>query len=116
MIPKGTEPAETSVPAMDVLEKDDFFKERLSIEQLETYQPPFTAQEQKNILRKVDWRLVPLLSFLYLVSFIDRGNCKSAALLTASAFNSIFVDGKQWAMPKSLGWEKICTSQEHSII
>lgn len=31
--------------------------------------------DQKRVLRKVDWRLVPLLSFLYLVSFIDRGNC-----------------------------------------
>jgi hypothetical protein len=81
MISKRTTPAGTSVPAMDALEKDEFFKERPSIEQLETYQPPFTAQEQKKILRKVDWRLVPLLSFLYLVSFIDRGNRKSAALL-----------------------------------
>lgn len=81
MISKRTKPSGTSVPGLDDLEKDDFVKEeRPSIEQLETYQPPFTTQEQKKILRKVDWRLVPLLSFLYLVSFIDRGNCKSAAI------------------------------------
>jgi hypothetical protein len=30
--------------------------------------------EQKRILRKVDWRLIPLLTFLYLVSFVDRSN------------------------------------------
>lgn len=34
----------------------------------------FTALQKKRILRKIDWHLVPLLSFLYLVSFIDRGN------------------------------------------
>lgn len=79
MISKRTKPSGTSMPTLDALEKDDFVKEeRPSTEQLETYQPPFTPQEQKRILRKVDWRLVPLLSFLYLVSFIDRGNCKSA--------------------------------------
>lgn len=82
MLSKRTEPSGTSVPAMDALEENDFIKkERPSIEQLETYQPSFTPEEQKKILRKVDWRLVPLLSFLYLVSFIDRGNCKSTAIL-----------------------------------
>jgi hypothetical protein len=82
MISKRTEPSGASVPTTDALEKDDFFKEeRPSTEHLDIYQPSFTPQEQKKILRKVDWRLVPLLSFLYLVSFIDRGNCKSAAIL-----------------------------------
>lgn len=82
MLSKRTEPSGTSVPAMDALEENDFIKkERPSIEQLETYQPSFTPEEQKKILRKVDWRLVPLLSFPYLVSFIDRGNCKSTAIL-----------------------------------
>lgn len=36
----------------------------------------FTIEEQKRIIRKVDWRVVPLLTFLYLVSFIDRSNSK----------------------------------------
>lgn len=104
MLSKRTGPSGTTIPSMDALEKDDFSKEEHpSIEQLETYQPPFTPKEQKKILRKVDWRLVPLLSFLYLVSFIDRGNCKSAAMYNASAVNSIFSDMKQWAMPKLLG-------------
>lgn len=30
--------------------------------------------EAKRVLRKVDYRLVPLLTFLYLVAFIDRSN------------------------------------------
>lgn len=30
--------------------------------------------ERKRILRKVDLRVVPMLTFLYLVAFIDRSN------------------------------------------
>jgi hypothetical protein len=40
----------------------------------ETASIGFTVAEQKRIIRKVDWRVVPLLTFLYLVSFIDRSN------------------------------------------
>lgn len=73
----AAETSGTPAPTIDALEKNELFeKERTSFEQVEAYQPPFTPEEQKRILRKVDWRLVPLLSFLYLVSFIDRGNCK----------------------------------------
>lgn len=115
MASKPTEPSGASVPAVDELEKNDLFeKERPSIEQVETYQPPFTPEEQKRILRKVDWRLVPLLSFLYLVSFIDRGNRNSIPILL-SLLLYLFANGKKWAMPKLLGWGKISISREHSI-
>jgi hypothetical protein len=33
-------------------------------------------KEARRILAKVDWRLVPILSLLYLVAFIDRSNSK----------------------------------------
>jgi hypothetical protein len=33
--------------------------------------------ETKRILRKVDLRLLPCLTLLYLLSFLDRGNSKS---------------------------------------
>lgn len=32
--------------------------------------------EQKRILRKVDLRLIPLLTFLYLIAFVDRTNVR----------------------------------------
>ena len=32
------------------------------------------AEEEKRILRKIDYRLVPVLSILYLVAFVDRSN------------------------------------------
>jgi hypothetical protein len=34
----------------------------------------FTDEQKKVVLRKVDWRLVPMLLVLYLISFIDRAN------------------------------------------
>lgn len=38
-------------------------------------------EEASRVLRKVDWRLVPILSILYLVSFIDRSNSKCSRIL-----------------------------------
>jgi hypothetical protein len=34
--------------------------------------------EEKRLLRRVDIRLIPLLSILYLISFLDRGNVGNA--------------------------------------
>jgi hypothetical protein len=39
-----------------------------------------SEKEQRRILRKVDWRLIPLLTFLYLVAFIDRSNSELESL------------------------------------
>jgi hypothetical protein len=34
----------------------------------------FSDEQKETVLRKVDWRLVPMLLVLYLISFIDRAN------------------------------------------
>jgi hypothetical protein len=34
----------------------------------------YDEKETKAILRKVDWRLIPMLTLLYVLSFIDRSN------------------------------------------
>ena len=34
----------------------------------------FAHIDEKKLLRKMDWRLLPMLTLLYLLSFIDRGN------------------------------------------
>jgi hypothetical protein len=39
--------------------------------------PDFTEEDKKRIMRKIDFRLVPMLAVLYLVSFLDRGNSES---------------------------------------
>ncbi|KAL7917199.1 major facilitator superfamily domain-containing protein [Trichoderma austrokoningii] len=100
-MPKHTELSRTTVPVIIALEKEDFFQEGCpSVEQRETYQPSFTTQEQKKILRKVDWRLVPLLSFLYLVSFIDRGNLGNAKVAGLAA--DLHLSGTQYNIAVTL--------------
>lgn len=39
-----------------------------------------SEDERKRILRKIDWRLVPMLFLLYLISFIDRANIGNAKI------------------------------------
>lgn len=34
--------------------------------------PQFASIDEKKLLRKIDMRLIPWLSFLYLLSFLDR--------------------------------------------
>ncbi|KAJ3543629.1 hypothetical protein NM208_g3472 [Fusarium decemcellulare] len=40
----------------------------------------FTPNETKRLIRKIDWTLLPLLSLLYLLSFLDRANIGNARL------------------------------------
>ena len=35
--------------------------------------PNLTAEEEKKLWRKIDLRLMPILSLMYLMSFLDRG-------------------------------------------
>ncbi|GAA5964119.1 hypothetical protein JCM21900_004514 [Sporobolomyces salmonicolor] len=42
--------------------------------------PLLTKEEEKRILRKIDFKLVPFLSLLYLLSFLDRVNIGQAKL------------------------------------
>jgi hypothetical protein len=57
--------------------------ENLNAEKISTSSGELEAQhveldetEANRVLRKVDYRLVPMLSLLYLVAFIDRSNSK----------------------------------------
>ncbi|KJA21329.1 hypothetical protein HYPSUDRAFT_140840 [Hypholoma sublateritium FD-334 SS-4] len=44
--------------------------------------PTLTEEEERKLWRKVDLRLMPILSLMYLLSFLDRGNAKLQGLLT----------------------------------
>jgi hypothetical protein len=35
--------------------------------------PQLTAEQEKKLWRKIDMRLMPILSLMYLTSFLDRG-------------------------------------------
>lgn len=66
-----------------------------SVEEQGVIPQEFDDVETSRVLRKVDWRLLPVLSFLYLLAFLDRsnlGNAKVAGLaedleLTGGQFN-----------------------------
>jgi hypothetical protein len=40
----------------------------------------FSNVDEKNVLRKMDLRLLPMLALLYLLSFLDRGNIGNAKI------------------------------------
>ncbi|KAI0816842.1 MFS general substrate transporter [Trametes gibbosa] len=42
--------------------------------------PMLSAEEEKRLWRKIDMRLVPVATLLYLVSYLDRGNIGNAKL------------------------------------
>ncbi|EXJ83050.1 hypothetical protein A1O3_06867 [Capronia epimyces CBS 606.96] len=41
----------------------------------------FTAEEEKRLIRRIDWRLLPLLSILYMVKTIDAANVSNARIM-----------------------------------
>lgn len=63
----------------------------------EDHQPRYDDKEVRRIRRKIDCRVLPLLTFLYLASFVDRGNIGNAAVagmvedleLSGSQFNLV---------------------------
>lgn len=57
--------------------------------------PRYHNAETARVLRRIDWRLLPVLTLLYLLSFLDRGNIGNAKVagmnkdlhLTSSQYN-----------------------------
>lgn len=42
--------------------------------------PAFSSVDEAAVLRKMDVRLIPMLSILYLLAFLDRGNIGNAKI------------------------------------
>lgn len=63
---KDVEAEKTAVVCTEYLHKG-----RLSVEDAQ-FLANWTEPQRKAVLRKIDWRLVPMLLVLYLISFIDR--------------------------------------------
>ncbi|KZV74541.1 MFS general substrate transporter [Peniophora sp. CONT] len=59
----------------DVTEK----AERASSTSLKLYDE-YDTPEDRKLMRKVDWRLLPILTLLYLLSFLDRSNVGNAKI------------------------------------
>lgn len=60
----GVEPIESQKPMLENIDDD----------------PVFSYEEQRKIIRRVDFRLVLMLGFLHCVCLIDRGNIGAAKL------------------------------------
>ena len=55
----------------------------------------------KKLLHKVDWRLIPALSFLYALALIDRGNLPAVSILHLSCGLIL-----TWSRHDSQAWTK----------
>ncbi|KAL0257655.1 hypothetical protein SLS55_006818 [Diplodia seriata] len=66
----------------------------------EEFLASFPEEKKKRAVRKVDWRLVPMLLMLYLITYIDKtniGNAKIEGLLS-----SLGMDGTQYNIALSI--------------
>ncbi|KAL4895722.1 major facilitator superfamily domain-containing protein [Aspergillus ambiguus] len=78
-----------------------------------------TPSEEKRLLRKMDLRIMPILSILYLFAFLDRGNIGNAKIeglpedlgLTGSQFNIcltvFFITYASFELPSNLILKKL---------
>lgn len=76
------EKLEYAVPAVQVASDSN------SDEELRTADKGYTdviaelpEAEKRRILRKVDWHVIPILTLLYLVAFVDRSNIGNAKIV-----------------------------------
>lgn len=46
--------------------------------------PTLTKQQERRLWRKIDLRLMPILTLMYLCSFLDRGKVQLCGMITDS--------------------------------
>lgn len=64
--------------------------------EVQTYRPEVDTSgiDEKKLLRRIDWHVVPWLAVLYLLNFLDRGNIGNARVCCAiSSYYHTLVDG-----------------------
>jgi len=71
-------------PSPSLLEKQDHLANsgaNSALSDPDSLQVSYTDAEEKALVRKLDWALIPGLTFLYLLSFLDRSNGASPSFL-----------------------------------
>ncbi|CAE6450965.1 unnamed protein product [Rhizoctonia solani] len=66
-------------------EKNEHFEDVAAAPSEEQLAPPLDEKADRRLVRKLDWNLLPFVSLLYLLSFLDRsniGNARVAGLVT----------------------------------
>ncbi|KAK5173937.1 uncharacterized protein LTR77_002618 [Saxophila tyrrhenica] len=66
----------------------------------------FADIETSKVLRKVDWRLLPVLSFLYLLAFLDRSNLGNAKV--AGLADDLALTGPQYNLSATVFFIPYC--------
>lgn len=77
-------------------EKADYEEKDPQLDLEEPGSPPLNLEaegdvNERALLRKLDYKLLPAVSILYLLSFLDRSNVANARIegLTTGQFNSV---------------------------
>jgi hypothetical protein len=52
----------------------------------------FTAEDDRRIMRKVDWRFLPLMGFMYLLKQIDFSNAASIKVLQVGEASNVLTE------------------------
>lgn len=60
---------------------DDIFSSKEASERWNNMLPEEKATFEKKLLRKLDFKIIPWLTLLYLISFLDRTNIGNAKIL-----------------------------------
>lgn len=86
MTAKLSADAQTAPPTADQADQHD----DQSLRKVKAEQDPLSASpsidvehsdvDEKSLLRKIDWRLLPAVGVLYLLSFLDRSNVGNARI------------------------------------
>ena len=93
MSDKGTESRSESLneKAAAAAQEEAPVKEDLAYGGEDTLPPPptLTAEEEKRLWRKIDMKLMPILTLMYLCSFLDRGNIGACASVTVQEWRQL---------------------------
>jgi hypothetical protein len=66
----------------------------------------FDDVNQSKVLRKIDYRLLPVLSFLYLLAFLDRSNLGNAKV--AGLEEDLQLTGLQYNLAATVSSYTVC--------
>ena len=71
---------EKSPPESDHISHNEQLNSKEKAEKVAAQFVTPTAQEEKAVIRKLDFRLIPIVFFLYMLSVLDRANLGNARL------------------------------------
>ncbi|KAI5118654.1 hypothetical protein M0805_002574 [Coniferiporia weirii] len=71
--------------------------------------PVLIAEQEKQLYRKIDYRLMPILSLIYLCSFLDRGNIGNAKL--AGLVTQLNLVGNQYNIALTMYFITYCLGE-----